>query len=157
MRLKLILEVFNLDDSILCLETFKAYREYRALGPMNQEEDQKMKELIPGCPMQGQPFDEINMLYPFKIPLKAIVHRLSDADEVFSIGVRYNNSTFVNIIANMDLLERYTTYLGEFIFVVGKIKVKEKQGRKFYDIKPRGWKIVLIGRKEERKKKNSGN
>ena len=131
-----------MDESVLYLETFKALREYRSLGPLTEEDWGLMKELIPGCPMQGQQFDEFNMLYPFKIPQKEIVHRLSKTDDVFSIGVRYNNSTFVNVVSDMDLLEAYNAHIGEFLFVVGKIATKEKQGRKFHKIRPRGWIIV---------------
>ena len=138
-------------EKVIHLDTFKAYQDFRAFGPMCDEEWQRMREMIPICPMQGHRFDDFNMLYPFKIPRKPIVHVLSQKDEVFSMGVRYNHSQLVGVVGNIELMEKYNNYLGEFLFVVGKIKSKEKNDRVYYDIKPRGWLIVAKMSQEEEK------
>ena len=141
-----------MDDPVLYLKTFRAYREYRALGPMTDEEWQLMKEMVPGCPMQGEEFDEINWLYPFKIPRNPVIHRLSETEEIFSVGVRFNHTQFVGVTGGMDLLESYNSNLEGFLFVVGKIKVKEKEGRTYYNIRPRGWLIASVLKEKQKKK-----
>lgn len=139
-------------DHIMHLKSFQALRERKSLEPLSDEEYERMRGLIPGCGFVGQPFDETNMLYPFEIPRKSVVTVLSEKDQVFGVGVRYNRQKFVKVIGGLDLVQAYESHSGDFLFAVGFISEKEKNGRVFYNMRPRGW--IIVTQKPIKKVKN---
>lgn len=146
-----------MSQKVMYLKTCKAQRERDCLGPLSLDEFNRMKELIPGCPLEGQQFDELNNLYPFLIPKKAVIHCLSEVDGVYAAGVQYNRKKFVMVSGDLEMVEAYKMNLGEFMFVVGKIYEKVKGEMTFYNVRPRGWIIVSMKQGKPPKKSTKKN
>lgn len=145
---------------VYTLDRCRALNKSKGRIPLTPYEYKILLELAVDCPLAGMPFDQVSYLYPLQIPLSPQVRILSNDDEIFSVSLRQNFSKFVGIIGNLELKSAVTEHPGAILFAVGNIIKKIKGENTYYNLRPRGWLVVVdpeyfkrIGTKKTSRKK----
>jgi hypothetical protein len=131
-------------NHILTLKSCRALGELKGKEPLTEQEYAILAQLAESCPLQGEHFDEVSWLYPFRIPLEPKVRLLDDREHTISALVIYNKSTCVGLIGDAELETHYLRYPGALIFAVGEIMAKMKDGKEYKNLRPRGWMIFPV-------------
>ena len=121
----------------------KAQKEYQMSLPLSNSEYKKLKNRIPYVPLVGEPFDEINTIYPLRIPENPSVFTIDEENDAFSMLLRYNK-TSVSVIGDSEMKALYSNHMGHFIYGVGTKIEKHKNGKTYHNIKLRGWLLVKL-------------
>jgi hypothetical protein len=110
--------------------------------PLIKEDYEKVLAMIPECPMKGIPFDDVSFLYPLQVVGSPRFTVLNEAPRVVSLLVKYNLSTLAGIIGEEELESTVMKHPNAIIYAVGKMSTKEKEGRTYHNLRPRGWLLV---------------
>ena len=121
----------------------RAQKELLMSSPLNIEEYKKLKARIPYVPLAGEPFDEINSIYPLQIPESPRVFTVNGQEGVYSLFLK-QNKTSVSLIGDEELKDLYNTHGGHFIYGVGTKMEKHKNGKIYHNMKLRGWLVVKV-------------
>ena len=131
-------------NRIIKLPSCRALLELKNKEPLSESEYAKLRDVIPECCLAGEPFDEVSWVYPIRIPKVPKVFVLQEDPYVVSVWGTLNRNIFVSVIGDEELANCYRENSGAFIFAVGTIKEKVKEGKAFRDLRPRGWVLVVI-------------
>ncbi len=149
-------------EKIHILDRCRALTECKGRTPLTTYEYKKILELAIDCPLAGMPFDEVSYLYPLLIPTTPQARSLSTDSEVISISLRQNYTKFISVIGDMELKTNVMAHPDAILFAVGNIIKKIKGEKTYFNLRPRGWLIIVDpeyskrqGRKKLRKKKTS--
>ena len=134
----------------------RAQKEYQMSLPLSSSEYKKLKTRIPDVPLAGEPFDEINMIYPLHIPENPRAYAINEANNAFSMLLRYNKTT-VSVIGDEEMKDLYNTHMGHFIYGVGIKIEKHKNGKTYHNVKLRGWLLVKLKNSSYIPEKKGGN
>ncbi|MCK5343704.1 MAG: hypothetical protein KAR20_09880 [Candidatus Heimdallarchaeota archaeon] len=126
-------------------QELRAHKEYQMSLPLSNSEYKKLKNRIPYVPLVGESFDEINMIYPLRIPENPRVFTVNEEKNAFSMLLRYNK-TSVSVIGDEEMKDLYSNHMGQFIYGVGTKMEKHKNGKTYHNIKLRGWLLVKLKR-----------
>jgi hypothetical protein len=116
---------------------------FKGKMPLADYEYERILEMAIDCPLEGMPFDQISYLYSLQVPLLPKLRTFSEDPEVVSASLRLNFSKFVSVIGGKDLKKAIIDHPGAVLFVVGSIIEKIKGDNAYYNLRPRGWLIVV--------------
>ncbi len=125
------------------LDHCKAMDVFKGKAPLTTYEYDRILDLAVDCPIEGMPFDQVRYMYPLLIPLEPQFRIFSEEPEVVSVSLRLNFSKFVSVIGGKDLKKAVTDHPGAVLFGVGNIVEKQKGDVVYYNLRPRGWLIVM--------------
>ena len=125
------------------LDHCRAMEIFKGKAPLTAYEYERILELAVDCPLEGMPFDQVRYLYPLLIPLLPLFRTFSEEPKVISTSLRLNFSKFVSVIGGKDLKKAITDHPGAVLFVVGNIIDKQKGDVVYFNLRPRGWLIVM--------------
>ena len=146
-------------NRVVKLSRCRALMELKNKEPLSEGEYAKLREMIPDCGLSGEPFDEVSWVHPIRIPKDPRVFVLQQDTKVVSVWGKFNRNVFVSVIGDSELEKCYENNPGSFIYAVGTIKEKVKEGKTYRDLRPRGWLLCVIeppdakGQKKKSKKK----
>lgn len=126
------------------LENSRAAIELKDRAPLSDTEIKRFLAMIPECGLKGQPFDEVAYLYPFQIPKDPKVTVLAEMPRVVSVLGKFDRDTLVGIQGNEELETIYCANPCAFLYVVGVLSKRMKEGRQFWNIRPRCWVVVRV-------------
>jgi hypothetical protein len=131
-------------DRVLHLSSCRAAIELKDRAPLTESEINHFLGMIPECGLKGQQFDEVAYLYPFQIPKAPKVTVLAEVPRVVSVLGKFDRDTLIGIQGDEELEKVYCANPGAFLYVVGVMSKRVKDGRQFWNIRPRCWVIVQV-------------
>jgi hypothetical protein len=109
--------------------------------PLTDGEYEKFKSVFGTIPETGIKFDDGSWIYPCRIPHQIPPLILKNGN--VSLSLVYN-SRFVSWLVKEQSVEKkfYENHSGNYIYIVGKLREKEKDGRKYYNLFSRDFILV---------------
>ena len=139
--------VFEVDGAEL-----RAHKEVLLNAPLNAAEYKILRERIPYVPLAGEAFDELNCIYPLKIPEVPRAFTINEKEGAYSLLLRQDRIS-VSLVGDKELKELYNANAGHYIYGVGRKVEKQKNGKTYQNIKLRGWLLVKVKLKQGTTKK----
>lgn len=81
---------------------------------------------------------------------------LQEEPRVISAWGGFNRSVFVSVIGDSELEQCYKKNPGAFIYGVGNLKEKVKDGKTYRDLRPRGWLLGVLDVSDVKGKNKKG-
>lgn len=120
-----------------------AQRELNIHLPLVKEDYKRLQDRIPYIPLIGERFDDINWIYPLLIPNEPHSYVIGADSKVHSMLFRFNNSS-VSVIGDDEMNTHYLQHPNHFIYGVGLLTEKVKNGKTYSNIRLRGWLLVKL-------------
>lgn len=149
-------------NRILEMDSCRAIRELKGQQPLTEDEYVRLDKMARECPLAGEHFDEVSWVYPLRIPKEPRVRVLNEEEHIISALVILNRNIFVGVIGDQEMEACYLACPGGFIFAVGELEKKVKDDKEFWNLRPRGWKVLAVkkelitGLQKESKAKSGG-
>lgn len=100
---------------------------------LSEEEWTRLIDSVPEISVDGMRFDERNHVYPCRIPLHPNV--VSFDDGMVSLLLLFKDQRVSLIVkGESDIHKAYLRHPGEYVYVVGVLKPKSKDGRVYYNL-----------------------
>jgi len=100
---------------------------------LSEEEWARVISLVPNISVDGMRFDDRNSVYPCRIPLHCNVKSFPDG--MVSLSLIFKDQRVSLIVkADSDIHKEYLNHPRQYVYVVGVMKSKSKDGHVYYNL-----------------------